>query len=455
MENKQMFDKFKLFEDVKKTVKGYSRFLAENNISEVEKWEDIPITGKQNYLLTYPIGELIRENSFDRCFLIGSSSGFSKSGSVLWLKESQDEEEYLEKVKEIMIRDYGIDKKKTLIIVSLALGTWIGGMQLACTFRSIAGKMDGVVVATPGIDLKESAHIAKEFGKMFDQIVWITNPSSINILYSLLRDEKEFLKGNMFFAVVGEYFTENFREKTAEKFGHSRDNVIVVRTGYGSADTGDLGIESKETILLRKYLNRHPDISKKIFGDENPPMFFVKNNRTYMETIDGNLVVTKDQFVPLIRYNTKDTGSVINKKVFENTDIDKELYKNLPDEILYVFGRVSDSIVFYGTNLNIYDSGDFLNGLDETYYYGGLYQVSKIEENDVEFLEFTIFVLEGKEELKEKYQKQIIQFLKKSSNEFTAKYDKLSAAAGEDLIKIKIESISKVNKAKKHHIIKG
>ncbi len=448
-------DKFDLFKNVRKSVKGYGRFLSEHNIKEVDHWEDIPIINKQNYLLTYPINELIRENTFDKCFLIGASSGFSKSGSVLWLKESLDEEDYIEKVKNLFIDNYSIDKKSTLVIVSLAMGTWIGGMQLACTFRSLAGKTDGMVVATPGIDLKESAHIAKEFGGMFDQLVWVTNPSSINILYSLLRDEKDLLNGKVYFAVVGEYFTESFREKTAVKFGHDPDNVYVAKTGYGSADTGDLGIESRETILLRKFLNRNPVISKKLFNDENPPMLFEKNNIALMETIGDNLVVTKDQFVPLIRYNTKDTGGIIGKEIFQHTDINKKLYASLPDEILYVFGRVSDSIVFYGTNLNIYASGDFLDTLDETFCYGGLYEVKKIEKDDVEFLEFTIFVLEEKDGLEEKYQQALVGFLKASSNEFAAKYDKLSSAVNEGLIKVKIAPISGKNLAKKHHTVRS
>ncbi len=448
-------ERFDLYRNVRETVIGYGKFLSDYKMKEAKHWEDIPITNKQNYLLTYPIRELIRENTFDKCFLIGASSGFSKSGSVLWLKESQDEEGYIEKVKNLFIDNYATDKKKTLVIVSLALGTWIAGMQLACTLRSLAGKTDGMVVATPGIDLKESAHIAKEFGGMFDQIVWVTNPSSISILYALLRDDKEMLNGRVYFAVVGEYFTENFREKIAMKFGHNRDNVYVVKTGYGSADTGDLGIESRETILLRKFLNSHPEISKKLFDDKNPPMLFEKNNKALMETIDGNLVVTKDQFVPLIRYNTKDTGGIIKKEIFKDTGINKELYDSLPDEVLYIFGRTSDAVVFYGTNLNIYASGDFLNTLDETYAYGGLYEVKKTEKNDVEFLEFIIFVLEEKDGLEEKYQQALMQFLKASSNEFAAKYDKLSSAANENLIKVKTVSISDKNLAEKHHTVKS
>ncbi|MBE0650515.1 MAG: phenylacetate--CoA ligase [Bacteroidales bacterium] len=448
-------DRFGLFQDVRKTVPGYEKFLSEHGITEVKDWEDIPFCDKQNYLLTYPIRELIRENTFNKCFLIGASSGFSKSGSVLWLKQSEDEEAYIEAVKQLLIDDYSIDKKSTLIIVSLALGTWIGGMQLACAFRSLAGKMDGIVTTTPGIDLKESAHIAKDFGPMLEQIVWVTNPSSISIIYSLLRDEKELLNGKIYFPVVGEYFTENFRISVAKKFGHDPDNVYVAKTGYGSADTGDLGIESRGTILLRKFLNNNPKISAHLFHDENPPMLFEKNEHAYLETVDEHLIVTKDQFVPLIRYNTKDTGGIIKKETLKQAGVKESVLKELPEELLYVFGRTSDAVVFYGTNLNIYSSGDFLNSLDKSYCYGGLYEVQKTEKNEVEFLDFTVFVIEEKEGLARKYQEALIGFLKASSNEFNAKYDRLSAAASDDLVQVKVEPISHKNLATKHHTIRS
>ncbi len=447
-------DKFELFHNVEETVGGYQKFKAEHQKKSIDVWEDISICDKQNYLLSYPITELIRKDSFEKCFLIGASSGFSKSGSVLWLKQSEDEEAYIEQVKGLLVHDYQIDKKSTLIIVSLALGTWIGGMQLASAMRSMAGKMDGVVSATPGINLKESVHIVEEFGAMFDQIVWVTNPSSINIIYSLLKDNKDLMDAKIYFPVVGEYFTESFRETISKKFGHNIDHAFVVKTGYGSADTGDLGIESEATIKLRKYLNNNPKISFSLFDDENPPMFFIKNDEAYLETIEGNLIVTKDQLVPLIRYDTHDTGGLLQKKSLKEANFPEAILADLPDEILYIFGRTSDSVIFYGTNLNIYDSGDFLNSLDESYAYGGLFEVEKTTKENIDFIEFTIYVLEEKKELEQAYQEVLINSLKASSNEFAAKYDELKSAIHEDLIRVNIKLVTEKNNAVKHHTIR-
>ena len=446
-------DKFALFKEVKNSIEGYQKFLKQNNFDEAQKWTDIPICNKKNYMLKYPIEKLCRQELFKKCSLIGASSGFSKEGSVLWLKQADDEKAYINAVKQLLISNYSIDSKSTLIIVSLALGTWIGGMQLACTFRKLASEMDNVIIATPGMDLKEAVHIAKRFGYLYKQILWITNPSNINIIYSLILDDKELLEGKIYFPVVGEYFSENFREKIAKKFGHNKENPFVVKTGYGSADTGDLGIETEDTIKLRKYLNNNKSISQKLFNDEAPPMMFVKNPKAFIEVINNDLIVTKDQFVPLIRYNTHDNGGLIKKLKLKEAGIKEDILQNLPDEILYVFGRNSNDIVFYGTNLNVTQIEEFLNSLNDSFSYGGLFEIETKEKDGIEFFEFTIYLLDKKDSLQKQYQDSLIEFLKASSNEFAAKYDKLYSAVQEDLIKVKLDFIKNKNIEKKHHTI--
>lgn len=443
---------FDFFEKTKTSVKAYRDFLQDNGANEVKRWQDIPICDKQNYLLKYPLKDMAKDD-ISKAFLIGTSSGFSKSGSVFWLKEAIDEDAYLKAVKELLIDNYAIDKKKTLIIVSLAFGTWIGGMQLASTLRNLASSMDGITVATPGLDLNEAVQIAKEFGSFYDTILWVVNPSSINIIYSLLKDEKTLLDKKIAFPVVGEYFSENFRESIAMKFGYDKSYPFALRTGYGSADAGDLGIESKETIILRKFLNNDKELCKKLFLQDEAPMMFEKNSKTLFEFIDGKMIVTKEQFIPLIRYNTKDIGGMLKKEKLKNI-IDKQLYEKLPDEILYVFGRVSDNIIFYGTNLNVSKIGDFLSSLKDMSY-GGLFEVSEIKQDDISFFKFDIFVQNVQKSLEKIYLKELINFLKHSSNEFTAKYEKLSGAAGEDLIQVDLKSIKELKIDKKHRYIKG
>ncbi len=442
---------FDLLKKTRQNVKAYRNFLINNGVTDIKNWQDIPICDKQNYLLKYPIEDLASDD-ISKAFLIGTSSGFSKSGSVFWLKEAVDEKAYLKAVRELLIDNYAIDKKKTLIIVSLAFGTWIGGVQLASTFRNLASIMDNVTVATPSLDIKEACEITKRFGKFYDTILWVVNPSSINIIYYLLENEKTLLDKKIVFPVVGEYFSENFRESIAVKFGYDKSYPFAIRTGYGSADAGDLGIESKETIILRKFLNQNRDLCKKLFSQDEAPMMFVKNSKTLFEFIDGEVIVTKEQFIPLIRYNTKDCGGILEKKRVKKF-IDKKLYKKLPDEILYIFGRVSDSIIFYGTNLNISKIGDFLSSL-KNMEYAGLFEVSEKKEGDISFFEFKIYTQNFKKNLEKDYLRELIIFLKSSSKEFATKYEKLCGATGNDLIRVELKPIKELKIDKKHRYIK-
>jgi phenylacetate-CoA ligase len=448
-------DRFKLFENAKDSVEAYRDFLHKNGKLNVKEWQDIPIMDKHNYLLEYLLEKTVRDGEFDKCFLLGSSSGFSKTGAVFWPKRAEDEKNYLEAVEEKLKELYKIDKKRTLIVVSLAFGSWIGGMQIACTMRSLAARADyPITVATPGLNLKEAANLIERFKNTYEQFLWITNASNVPIAYYLLKHNKDLLNGRLYFPVVGEYFSEDFRTMFAHKFGHSKENPIVLWTGYGSADTGDLGIETKPTIKLRKYLSfENNKLCKELFNQEEAPMFFEKNPNAFIEIINSEIVVTKDQLVPLVRYNTKDVGGLLYKAKLKGL-IPNDLFDELPEELLYVFGRVSDAIVFYGTNLTVNEIGHFLNRLDKKYLYAGLFDIEKSQKNGIELFVFTIYTLDDAKHLTDEYKDKLINFLKMHSNEFNAKYDNLKRASKMDLIEVKLLEIKDKQASIKHRFLK-
>lgn len=247
--------------------------------------------------------------------MIGASSGFSRTGAIYWPKRPCDEAGYMISIETMFVANYHIDTKRTLVIECLAFGMWIGGMQLASAIRTIAlsGKYH-FTIATPGLDFKATVRVVADYKDIFDQILIITNPSNITLFTALLDEQGvKLAPGSVYFPVVGEYFTEQFREHTAQVFGHSVDSPYVVWTGYGSADTGDVGAETAPTIALRKYFNRNKQLCEKVFGTPSAPMILALSPNVYVEIIDGDIVVTKNQFIPLIRYNTRDSGGLLFK----------------------------------------------------------------------------------------------------------------------------------------------
>src|SRR5574344_504457 len=152
-----MLDYHELLTDVWNNVSGYRKFVEEEigETAALPSMEKLPLQTKQNYLLKYQLQELCREDDMQNFHLIGASSGFSKTGAIYWPKRPCDELGYMNSIETMLVNNYHIDKKRTLVIECLAFGMWIAGMQIAAAIRSIAssGKYS-FTIATPGLDFK-------------------------------------------------------------------------------------------------------------------------------------------------------------------------------------------------------------------------------------------------------------------------------------------------------------
>jgi phenylacetate-CoA ligase len=439
------------------SVPGYRAFLEAQGCSIKGGFKELPLQTKQNYLLKYSIEELCWNGSIGNCHLIGSSSGFSKSGSIFWPKRPEDEKKYLDSLETMLSMNYGIDRERTLILCCMALGTWFGGMAVTSALRVLAstGRLP-ITVCTPGLNLAEATDIYARFHGNFQKALWITNPSNVALISALLR--KRGISpppGSCFFPVLGEYFSEAFRESVAERYGHNADEPFVVWTGYGSADTGDIGVETAATIRLRKYIHRHPDLGKRLFSAEDTPMLLAPAPKVHLEFLDGRIVVTKDQLVPLVRYNTGDDGGMLSREeLAAQGGIPEEITRELPEQILFVRGRAADSIIFYGTNLNVQEINRHFLSLPGEMAYSGLFTVRKIEQGDVAKFDFNVMVENlGNNRLAEKYHDSLIRYLKGESLEFDAKYSNLTRSIGEELIRVTVSELTGSMGAIKHRYI--
>lgn len=418
------------------------------------KFDRLPLLTKQNYLLVYPLGELAREEDMGRFHLIGASSGFSKTGAVYWPKRPCDEKDYMKSIETMLADCYDIGRKRTLCIECLAFGMWIGGMQIAAALRGIAvsGRFP-FTLATPGLDIKAAVKIINEFHRYFDRILLLTNPSNIPLFTALLRDANVSLPaGTVSFPVVGEYYTETFRERVAEEYGHPLDSPFVVWTGYGSADTGDIGAETAATIALRKFCHRNADVCRQLFDTVSAPMILALSPQCYIEIIDGEIVVTKDQFIPLVRYNTRDRGMLLAKGELTGI-VPENIRGGLPEKMICVFGRMDNAVIFYGTNLMIDDINTYLLSLGREHGYGGLFTVCEDHSQGFSRLEFTIYVTQRLAGDAEWFRDQLVDYLCAGSAEFKIKYQNLSASAGVPLITVRTEDIKKIDPKVKHRFI--
>ena len=428
-----MLDQEKLRQDVLRRVPAYRQFLEGAGVSPQAPWNELPLTNKADYLLAYPYEQLVWDGDLSDCHFIGCSSGFSKTGSIFWPKRPQDERHYLEGLRQTLVDHYAIDSQRTLVLVCLAFGTWIAGIQMASTMRAMAidrGELP-ITVCTPGLNLSEAADICARFHGQFEQFLWITNPSNLPLIATLLQRRELSLGGGRHnFAVLGEYYTQDFRHWVARRFEQS--NPYGIWTGYGSADTGGIGVETAATIALRGWYHNNPEACQARFGTRSVPMILAQSPDIFVEVIADELVVTKDQLVPLVRYNTRDAGGQLARH-----ECPAEI-ADLPEQMVYVYGRASEAIVFYGTNLMMSDLADFFLGLSADHRYGGLFEVRKRERDGVTIYLFSLYAFEPDEALRQRLEQALMTFLTGRSLEFAAKFEPLSRSFGEKLIQVSL-----------------
>lgn len=418
------------------------------------QFSQLPIVNKRNYLLSFPMEKLCRPRSLEEIHLIGASSGFSKTGAVFWPKRPCDEKNYIQSIENLFVNAFHINQRKTLCLECLAFGMWIGGMQIATAIRMIGlTEKYHFTIATPGLDLRTAVEVIEAYYTQYDQIMIITNPSNIPIITALIQSKGIKLQpGTVYFPVVGEYFSESLREHICAEYGHPLDRTEVLRTGYGSADTGEVSFETEGAIRIRKYFSHHPELSKQIFGTEDTPMMLEFASNVYVEIIEGHIVVTKDQFIPLVRYDTNDCGGILHREDLRGI-VPDELLNSMPEQWMYVMGRADNAVIFYGTNLMIGEIQQFLLGLDSQEGYGGLYTVHENVQNDISTFEFVIYTRGAKHADAEQFKALLVNFLCSNSNEFAFKYHNLSKSLDQPLIQVSTQDIACLQGNLKHKFI--
>ena len=131
-----------------------------------------------------------------------------------------------------------------------------------------------------------------------------------------------------------------------------------------------------------------------------------------------------------------------------------ELLAALPETLVYVYGRASDAIIFYGTNLLLSDINDFFLGLPTELRYGGFFTVRPRERDGVTVFRFTVHI-DGAPDtaLAARYQQALLEFLQRQSLEFKAKYDPLSRSMGEALIQVEAVRLDTARVNLKHRYL--
>lgn len=374
-----------------KTVPAYARHLAGANVPpEPAEWDRLPPTDKKNYLLAHPFADLLADDFADT-FTIFSSSG-SSGRPFYWPQLKEGSRESAARLRTLLEGVFRVHERRTLAIVGLALGSWIGGEHFSWVLKSLAAEAPyPFAVFSPGNQHDEIIGMIESAGRFVDQVVLFVCPSAIGHLR--LRAEQQgrpLPLARLRFVVIGEPFPESVRLELQAQAGVAPEEPVMLSI-FGSADTGVLGFESPASALVRGRCERDRGLAEQLgFGGVVPHLFHQADPGALLENVEGELCVTKWQGVPLVRYNLHDAVRLMSwRAIAERAGALCAGAQGLPD-ILAITGRADSCLLLCGTNLteSMLDAAVRSPGLAA--WLTGNYRARVTQEGGRQRLEFTL-----------------------------------------------------------------
>ncbi len=440
----------KRFHDVAERVPAYKKFLKDNgirpeNVKTIEDFKKLPIIDKHNYLKKYPLEELCLDGKLGDKYLIDRSSGYS-GASFFWPRLAAEDRDYPLYMNLAYEQFYRTHEKSTLMIITLALGTWVGGEKISWATREIAikGKHPFTVI-TPGLNIDEVLEIVQFFKKKYDQIVIVGYPPIIKNIID--EGERRGIDWKSFFPKIGlggEGYSEDWREYIREKIGLAKNDLMGIAGGYGAADLGmSVGREYPISVIIRQLANRDQALARDLFGEGAIPSFCQNNPATfYIEKVNNELIFSCHAGIPLIRYNIHDRGGVIPfaraleivrshgadpiKLLMERGYTKRDIWQ-LP--FFYVNGRTDGTVIIDGTNVfpeNVESILSVTEGRQLNSYQLEVKQDEQFNERLYVHLELkagvSLPVGEALANLSDKLQEQIIKALCQTNQDFRDAY---------------------------------
>ncbi|MCX6712312.1 MAG: hypothetical protein NT041_01320 [Candidatus Vogelbacteria bacterium] len=246
------------------------------------------------------------------------------------------------------------------------MGVWIGGLITYSGYEIVRGRTaKKISIITPGLNKNEIFNAFKKLSPLFDQTVICGYPPFVkDVVDEAIDSGIDLKKLKVKFSFAAESFTEGFRDYLAEHAGLENKYRETINI-YGSADIGAMAAETPLSILIRELALNNKKLFSAIFNGIEKTPTFTQFNPAFIsfEEDHGEIVLTGDNTIPLIRYAIGDNGGVIsftdlkNKLKSSGIDLTKEMSKaGIADQktelpFVYVYERKDLSTTIYGLNV--------------------------------------------------------------------------------------------------------
>lgn len=436
-----------LFHKAAVGVPAYKRFLKQNKIDhkQIKSWSDfknVPIVNKKNYLQKNTIKDLCWDDKQSKPSIYTSTSGSSGEPSYFIRQEDLDWQCSVTKELFLSLNPNDI-KKPTLVIDCFGMGIWIGGLMTYRAYELAALRNNyPVSIITPGISKNDIFNALKNLAPKYENVIIAGYPPFVRDILEEASDHGVNIKKlNVKVQFAAEAITENFRDYVAKETGMKNIYLDSLNI-YGSADIGAMAFEGATSILVKRLAMKNKDLFYDIFSPINktPTLAQFIPNFINFENVDGEIILSGNSTMPLIRYSIGDNGGVLSfdevNKIMKKHGINiyKEAKKlgiqNAINELpfVFVYERANLSVSFYG--LNMYPEW-FKDALLESHvsrYLTGKFSFDSVyDENHNQILEVNLEkreIAKLSKSTKNAISRKIIAALAKNSSEYRELLDK-------------------------------
>jgi len=405
---------------------------------------------KKNYVKTAKtVDELCFRGNLSSCSLLSRSSGFSGKASS-WAKSREEQQESKNFAALGLDLLFGITHKKTLLIDSFALGSWVSGVDLLMIADSKCS------VVAPGADINETLDLLIDMKNEYEQFLIAGTPHFLKFLIEeAIKRKIPLNKFKINILAGGESFTEDWRQYMNSLLGNTMydDNTGFVFSAYGASDLGVTGVnETHESAQIRYSCMKNKKLREDIFGrfSSTLPMLFQYDPTKYFIEVNqkAELVFSNcdlKALMPLIRYNIHDVGGVVSYRemqdILKKNGVDLKLKAPLP--FVFVVGRSDGTVNFVGSIVYPEYVHDALIKHSSIYeLITGAFRIStKCDQNNNPYLQINIQLKESVNKtttLQTKIKSILVDFFSELDNDFAQNISLIKSKTKKNPIRVSV-----------------
>lgn len=313
----------KLFQKAAQCVPAYKDFLRKNNVlpetvKTIQDLAQVPYTTKENYIKAYPLTDRSWDGVLSGHGILAVSSGTSGE-PTMWPRGAVSEREALLTHEFLLTELHEIDTYKTLMIIGFPMGMYVSGVATAVPSLLASFTHPNLTIATVGYNKGASIDLIKSTGKYYEQIILVGHPFYIkDLIETGTKKGINWKKGpRVHTFMCSEGFNEVWRDYVGDLVGAQSPERAVFNT-LGSSEFLLTGYETPLTIKIRQDAEDKSSLATGVFGSDlvpnvfqyNPLMRFIQVAEK--DKLGGDLCITADAGIPLIRFNQHDSGNVMD-----------------------------------------------------------------------------------------------------------------------------------------------